>query len=197
MMPLGILTRHQACTGFNQPTINRTTQHDWFRSGKHAADIGHSELFSILLCCLSSRGQVGKLPYLGPVYHDQNLLASNRSGRTGGGQRKSDTSRPYYVSGRPHLKKIDTTAEMPRLRGLGRIYVPSQIKASMRRKIPTVVLLRHPLDAIKSVMIIDKSPSIRLAIWSYVSIYRTATKTLLPLLRLTSMKQLDMIPWGR
>lgn len=51
------------------------------------------------------------------------------------------------------------------------LHVSMQVHNSLQYNIPCIVLVRHPLDAISSLLIVDKSLSLRLAIQSYVSFY--------------------------
>lgn len=51
------------------------------------------------------------------------------------------------------------------------IHVPSQLEAAVQLRVPLVVLLRKPLDAIQSLMIIYENLSVGLALWSYERSY--------------------------
>lgn len=56
------------------------------------------------------------------------------------------------------------------------MHVPSQILAASKWNVPTVALVRPPLDALKSVMVIDGSLSVGLALWNYEKFYKATFK---------------------
>lgn len=52
------------------------------------------------------------------------------------------------------------------------MHVPGQILRAVRLEIPCAVLIRSPVDAISSMLLIDGQLPVGFAIWSYVDFYR-------------------------
>jgi hypothetical protein len=52
------------------------------------------------------------------------------------------------------------------------LHVPGQVLRAVQLGLPSVVLVRPPLDALSSLLIVDERLSIELAVWSYVDFHR-------------------------
>ena len=52
------------------------------------------------------------------------------------------------------------------------IHVPLQVLRAVEYRIPCIVLIRDPIQALASLLIVDRSLSVRLAIKSYIEFYR-------------------------
>ena len=54
------------------------------------------------------------------------------------------------------------------------LHVPGQVLRAAELRLPCAVLVRRPLDALSSLLIIDDRLSVGLAVWSYIDYYRRA-----------------------
>jgi hypothetical protein len=57
------------------------------------------------------------------------------------------------------------------------LHVPGQVLRAVELRRPCVVLVRRPLDALSSLLIIDERLTVGLAVWSYIDFYRRAWPT--------------------